>query len=215
MNDKREKMKKIITPVNILQVFAWLIVVTISLFALKQSSESNKKAENSNKIAEESLVSSQRPYLAIVPRKYEENDSFIFAKETTNGIELKTKFELINNGNSIAKDIKTSDMILTQHETLNTEPQIILENKINCEKPGTISLAPSESVFIEIGGETPILDKRAVIDVLEKIKKNEFSFPFALEVYYSSDLEHAIRGKTAVSLVIQPENVEIKYTVMD
>lgn len=200
---------------NIIKFLGWLAILLISIFALVQSNTSNETAKESNKIAKESLVASQRPYLTIVPRKYEENDSFIFAKETTNGIELKTKFELINNGNSIAKDIKTSDMILTQHETFNTEPQIILENKINCEKPGTISLAPSESVFIEIGGETPILDKRAVIDVLEKIKKNEFSFPFALEVYYSSDLEHVIQGKTAVSLVIQPKNVEIKYTVMD
>lgn len=191
-----------------IKFFAWLIPLGISISALLQSSESNN-------ISRQALIVGQRPYVTLQPTKFEEIDSYIFARETEKGVETKVRLKLTNTGKSIAKNIKTADIFITGQEIFPTTPHVILQTETKCQPSGIISLAPDESIFLDIGGEIPVLDRRAIIDQVEKIKTNEYSFPFNIEIYYDTDLEPPIRGKTASSLIIKPQDVEIKYTVLD
>ena len=200
--------KSFISKKNIILFIGWLIPLGISVWAIIIS-------YNSNDISKQALILSQRPYITLKPVKFDGTDSYIFAQKINGGIYTKIKLQLTNTGNSIAKNIKTSDIFVTAQEIFPTKPQVTLQTEIKAQTPNPISLAPGESIFMEIEGSMPVSDSRAVTDILEKIKNNDFSFPFNIEVYYDTDLTPNIRGKTASSMIIKPKEIDINYTTLD
>lgn len=210
-----KKSGKVFTLCNIINTLAWLLVFGVSIYALVQSDKSLVQSNESNNIARQALVVSQRPYITFKSVKFRDTDSFILAKEVKNGIEIKVQFELENLGNSMAKNIKPADIFCTSQEIFHTDPEVVEKITMKAQLPGVISLAPGESIFMEFVGQIPVLDKRAVIDQLEKIKNNEFSLPFNLEIYYDTDFLPTIKGKTASSMVIKPNEVETIYIDVD
>ena len=78
-----------------------------------------------------------------------------------------------------------------------------------------LSLAPGESISMEFVGYLEAIDRRSIIDILEKIKKNEFSYPFALEINYTGNFEPLLEGKTSSPIIIRPQDYEIEYVIMD
>lgn len=181
-----------------------VISIILSVFSVAQS-------YSANKISKQSLTVVQRPHLAVKPTKFKEIDKYIYAKKIDGGIELKVQFEITNTGNSTAKNIKTSDVYFSTYVKLSPNKKPTLVNEVKCEAPGSPTLVPGESVFIEIGGAFLTNDEKIIKETLNKITKNELSWPFSVEFYYNYEI-NAKRGKTALSLLMWPNKVITNYS---
>ena len=166
---------------------------------------------SSNNLAKQALIIGQRPYVTISAKKFDESKDYISAKINPNGVEIRTRFELINKGNSIAKNIKTSNFIVS-NELFPAEPRITLKPEGDV---ADISLAPGEAITMELLGNLAIPDKNVAADLLDKIKENGVSFPFNLDISYDMTSDILVKGKTTALIIVKNSETEIRMIKMD
>lgn len=207
-----KKSKEVFTPWNIAKFIAWLLVFAVSIYSLVQSKKSINISNESNKIADRALTYSQRPYLSVNPIKFN-NDKFISVKEIGGGIEGKVRFEISNKGNSIAKNILLTPIILSSTEFISAETKIAFANKYECSG-GTNALAPGELTILEIGWQIPVYNKEATLNLLYKFKNDELSIPLDIEIFYDTNFSTA-KGKVAKSLIFWPDKVTTNYSILE
>ncbi|MDP3729720.1 MAG: hypothetical protein Q8R26_03180 [bacterium] len=209
-----KKLGEVLTLLNFIKIIAWFFVFGVSVYALIQSNKSIDIANKSNDIAHQALVSGQRPYLSVEPTKFNDN-KFIFVKEIAGGIEVKFRFEISNKGNSTAQNIVLTPIVVSTAELSPTKPEVVIVNNIKCStNSSAFALAPGESTFLEISENIPILDKKSVLNLLQKFENNELSMPFNLEVFYDSNIL-LTKGKIGLSLIFWPDKVDINYSVSE
>lgn len=187
-----------------ISIIVWLIPVVISIFALCQSTTSNN-------IAKQALIIGQRPYVTISAKKFDNSKNYVSAKVNPNGVEMKVRFELINKGNSIAKNIKTSNFVVS-NELFPTEPKITLKPEGNVSD---ISLAPGETITMEFIGNLNIPDKNIATGLLNKIKDDGVSLPFNLDISYDMNSDLLVKGKTTALIIVKNSETEIRAIKMD
>jgi hypothetical protein len=187
-----------------ISIIVWFVPVVISIFSLYQSMSSNN-------LAKQALIIGQRPYVTISAKKFDESKDYISAKINPNGVEIRTRFELINKGNSIAKNIKTSNFIVS-NELFPAEPRITLKPEGDV---ADISLAPGEAITMELLGNLAIPDKNVAADLLDKIKENGVSFPFNLDISYDMTSDILVKGKTTALIIVKNSETEIRMIKMD
>ncbi len=158
----------------------------------------------------------QRPWLAVEPIKFESDNTYILAYENEKGYFIKVQFKITNNGQSIANNIKTSDIFMRTEEIFaDCEPKITFRNtsKAIISPSGPVSLAPNESVFVTIESEYALVDVRAFQDLKERIKNNSHKIPFNIEIYYSGGKDSKINGKVGISSTFTSQEVNYNYKI--
>lgn len=160
------------------------------------------------------LTFTERPRLSVSEEKFENNNKYIFATQTLDGAEIKVRFRVSNNGGSSAQNVKVGAIYATGVETFSTNPQVIIvtQKKADISPVGPVNLAPQEFKTFEISFQSEVVDKRAVIDMLENIKNDKFNFPFAMEIYYEGEPEVNYKGKLGLSVTFSPSWVDWKYS---
>lgn len=211
-NYPTKKLKETFTPWNIAKFIAWFLVFAVSIYSLFQSKKSINVANESNKIADNALTYSQRPYLSVNPIKFN-NGKFISVKEIEGGIEGKVRFEISNKGNSIAKNILLTPIILSSIEFVSVETKIAFVNKYECST-GNTALAPGELTILEIGWQIPVYNKEATLDLLHKFENNELSMPLDIEIFYDTNFS-TVKGKVGKSLIFWPDKVATNYSILE
>ncbi len=156
-----------------------------------------------------------RPWLAVEPVKFDDKNSYISVNETKNGFNIKIRFKVTNTGQSVAKNIKSSDVFVTSQELfINDKTVCTYQGKANVIPTGTTSLTPNEWFFLEVGFEVPLIDKRAFVELQKKIENNTYELPFNIEIYYSGETDVLTGGKVALSLVLKSQGTtDYKYKI--
>ncbi|PIQ68158.1 MAG: hypothetical protein COV91_05530 [Candidatus Taylorbacteria bacterium CG11_big_fil_rev_8_21_14_0_20_46_11] len=176
----------------------------------------NKSASEANNIAERELELSHRPYITVAPLKFLDTGNFISLKKAGGGMELKVLFKIENTGNSIAKNLRISDVFLTASRvTVKADVQEISPvSEIKCVPKGQNDLTPGESTTFVIGSTLQPLPDDVLENTIKNFESGQFELPINLEVHYESDLlEHG--AKTAVSYIIKKAEVTTNYNLKE
>jgi len=212
MGEKKEnkfKYKSII-----IKIVLWLIPVVISLFALWVSYNANSEAKESNKIAREALEKSEenfiikeRPYLSVRPKKYKDSDVFILAEKKDDALYLEMKYELANNGNLPAINIRLPGRIaITSKEKI---PNVFFDI------PEGLSLAKGDSVDISMKIGMGFEEQNSVEDNLILYEEGKLEFPMTVILYYESNLANSPVYKTKISVTVKKTEVIIHESDME
>jgi len=207
---------KIITTITLFIIP--VIAIGLSIGALVLSRNANKQAIEANKLAEESLVVGQRPWLIVEPVKLPNKDSFIIAEEIDSGMRIKTRFKITNTGHSAAKKVKVGKLFNSSTETaLDTTPvhTITYQRLVDVKPSGSVSLAPQESIFIDISSDFIAVNFNAIKDVIALIEEGHIFKPSSIEVFYEWGENTVRQGKVGLSYVISTDDVDIEYRIQD
>ena len=153
----------------------------------------------------------EHPRLSVEETRFEENNSYILARATAEGIEEKVRFKVSNLGGSTAT-VKLGDVYAVGEERLAPTVSLVTSKKASVSPSGSFLLAPQEPRIVEVAFSVQVLDKRAVIDRIERIKNNRVEIPFAMEIYYESEPELKFKEKLGFDVKITPSFVYFTYS---
>lgn len=131
-------------------------------------------------------------------------------------MELKVLFKIENTGNSVAKNLRISDVFLTTSQvTVKADVQRISPvSEIKCVPKGQNDLTPGESTTLAIGSTLQPLPDDVLKNTIKNFESGQFELPINLEVHYESDLlEHG--AKTAVSYIMKKAEVITNYNLKE
>lgn len=194
-----------------------LVVISIIFYLLPfyLSYNANNIATKAKDIAEKSLILTQKPRIAVESVKFKETDSYIFAKQIKGGVAIKVRFKIFNTGNSDARNVTISDIIVRGYEILNIydPPSFILtETKAEISPSGPFVLAPQELRLAEVSFKSSVVDERAVIDMLKKIKNDTLEIPFAMEISYEGEPQIPVKEKLGLEMTLTSSFSKLKYS---
>lgn len=180
--------------IEIISACIALIALIVSFWASSISQDATEEAKKSNLIAERALnfskksfISENRPYLMLQPVRDKSTDFFVETilgeKETT----LKGNFEIHNAGNSVAKNIRTREIIVKSKNIRLSE-----DLASNIQTLPKISLGPGEKrsmgFNVRLGFSSLSQGKKPAgspgIKEIEPIR-----FRVTIPITYSSDLD--------------------------
>lgn len=161
-----------------------------------------------------------RPRLAFDFIKFEENNSYIKARQTEKGAEIKFRLGISNNGESYARNITIPSGYYNQTEALHNQGAAKLINTISpvlISPSGLFSLAPQEKRTVELTVDAPLFDKRAAIDLTEAVtRKLNVEFPLELKLSYECEPElNCGINQFDLSLVYRPSWVDVTLSTPD
>lgn len=193
---------------SILAGVGWLLVFGMMILE-------NISSGTANDIAKQELVLAQRPYVVIEPVRFPDTGHYISLTEESDELRLRVLFKFTNTGNSIAKNVKTSDIVWTIgiSQAKATLERIPPPNQIKClPTTGQNDLAPGDFTHFSLNIEFPKVQKEILLNTLKNFENDQFSFPVNLEVYYESDLlEKPV--KTAFSIIMKKNEIVKNYNV--
>lgn len=199
---------------------AWVLVFVVTWKSYQEAHKSSLAAHDANQISIEAnktaqiaVALGQRPYVVAKPLKFRANGKYFLPEKVNGKMALMVQLEISNKGNSVAKNIKLSDMTITN--SLLGEDQIS-GKKILVVKPekiaqgGVFALAPGDSYVVEF--PIPVIDLLRFEDIKNRVESGNLSVPLPIEINYESDF---LKGKTGESIILSPTREEIVYTSID
>ncbi|NQU77842.1 hypothetical protein HQ544_04060 [Candidatus Falkowbacteria bacterium] len=166
-----------------------ILALVVSIKSCKVSERALDRADDSNEISKRMLEVSQRPYLDLTFKKFEENDSYFLIDERNQVIKMKA--ELINIGNTPAKKICVGNVYYNKGNPDDPENDRVMTVKRHGE---ITDLLPNKSIVIN-DIELPPCCGKSFQDFAEEVKE-----PGKLEfvVFYNSDLNSLSRPYNTV-----------------
>lgn len=188
------------------------ITAIVAVIALVVSIRSCQRAQESIKIAKESLKSSKeffilenRPFITLEPSKFKETDSYLKISSKGKMVSAEIQYRMKNVGNQPAKDISLPDVIALNVGLRKGAP-------ITINLPSNITLGPGKSVFLSLRTGMKI-DTDSIGNYVEELASNGITLQMI--VFYLSELEPSKRYETKVVNKIYKDRVIVLRSEMN
>lgn len=188
------------------------IAVILAGLGYLESRKSNKIANNALSASQQSFEVGSRPYLSLRAARFKETQKFIQLEARKGQLEIRFRFELNNNGQLPAREIRlpTGLSITGRAEQIRD-----LERLEYIKSLKNVALAPEERIFVSISVTLKDLTDEEIAANFQKFESDTLSFPISMPVYYKSSQDSAIEYRTLVHVTISPSSVSIHETKLE
>ncbi|MCX5846583.1 MAG: hypothetical protein NTW12_09565 [Deltaproteobacteria bacterium] len=176
------RISKIKSIIEIIIGVGAIVSIILSFCSIRIANEANQIAKNTASVSQLQFIQENRPYLEVIPVKFDDGSYMEFAEIDTKQCEIGLKYKINNVGKVPATDILVPQLAKLSEDMIKNGSKLE-----GFKSQPTISLAPGEHVFLKV---KEIIKPHTVTSeaYLRNYKDGSQSVSLEFQVIYRSEI---------------------------